>query len=88
MHQAPLDIIIDFKNKTVSWEDTYIAMCDFFVNAKAYRELHTIVLVQQSMEPPSVKEQTGSNGCILNANYEAADLQITCLENVAYCVKY
>jgi hypothetical protein len=58
-----LGVIIDFKPLTVSWEDICITMCDFFADSKNYRELHTIM--QQSTEPPSVKEQTGQTVRIL-----------------------
>jgi hypothetical protein len=45
-------------------------MRDFFADSKTYRELHTIM--QQSTEPPSVKEQTGRTVRIFDAHYEAA----------------
>jgi hypothetical protein len=61
---------------TVSWEDIHIGMRDFFADSKNYRELHTIM--QQSTEPPSVKEQTGRTVRILDAKYEAADLRKIC----------
>jgi hypothetical protein len=77
-----LGVIIDFKTKTVSWEDIRIAMRDFFADSKTYRELHTIM--QQSTEPPSVKEPTGRTVRILDAHYEAADLQNICLENAVH----
>jgi hypothetical protein len=52
-----LGVIIDYKTLTVSWEDIRIGMLDFFSDSKNYRELRMIM--QQSTEPPSVKEQTG-----------------------------
>jgi hypothetical protein len=68
-----LGVIIDYKTLTVSWEDIFIGMCDFFADSKNYRELHTIM--QQSTKPPSVKEQAGRTVRILDAKYEAADLR-------------
>jgi hypothetical protein len=57
-------------------------MRDFFADSKTYRELHTIM--QQSTEPPSVKEQTGRTVRILDAHYEAADSRSICLENAVH----
>jgi hypothetical protein len=66
-----LGVIIDFKTRTVSQEEICIRMHDFFDDSKTYGELHTIM--QQSSEPPSVKEQTGRTVRILgDAHYEAA----------------
>jgi hypothetical protein len=77
-----LGVIIDYKTLTVSWEDIRIGMRDFFADSKNYRELHTIM--QQSTEPPSVKEQTGRTVRILDAKYEAADLRKICLEQAVH----
>ena len=75
-----LGVLIDFQTKTVSWEGICVTMRDFIADTQPYRELHMIM--QQSTEPPSVKEQTDRTVRILDAYYEAADLRSICLKAV------
>jgi hypothetical protein len=44
----------------------------------------TCTIMQQSTEPPSVKEQTGRTVHILDAKYEATDLRKICLEQAVH----
>jgi hypothetical protein len=77
-----LGLNIDFASRTVSWEGSRVAMRDFFDDSRKYRELHMIM--QQSTEPDSVKNQTDHVVRILDAHYEAADLKYICMEKAIH----